>query len=115
MADGSGSEERDRRIGLNEAVFREVNERLEELAEAFDLPTLDLICECGDATCEARIVMPVEEYEALRSVPTQFAVVPGHVIPDVDRLLERRGGYDVVVKREGAPAEVARETDPRAD
>src|SRR2546426_243641 len=40
---------REERIGLNEAVFREVNERIENLAETFDLNTqaLDLICECG--------------------------------------------------------------------
>jgi len=44
---------REERIGLNEAVFREVNERIEDLAETFDLRTqsLDLICECGDAAC----------------------------------------------------------------
>ena len=41
---------REERIGLNEAVFREVNERIEDLAETFDLKApLDLICECGDA------------------------------------------------------------------
>ena len=36
---------REERIGLNEAVFREVNERIEGLAETFDLKTqsLDLI------------------------------------------------------------------------
>jgi hypothetical protein len=28
-------EERERRIGMNEALFREVNERLQELAEGF--------------------------------------------------------------------------------
>ena len=50
---------REERIGLNEAVFREVNERIEDLAETFDLKTqsLDLICECGDAACVERITM----------------------------------------------------------
>jgi len=49
---------REERIGLNEAVFREVNERIENLAETFDLKTqsLDLVCECGDGTCEERLI-----------------------------------------------------------
>jgi hypothetical protein len=28
-------------------------------------------------------------------------------------VIDRRGGYDLVRKREGAPAEVAKQTDPR--
>ena len=49
-------EERERRIGMNEALFREVNERLEELAQGFAHPeTLDLICECGNVSCASRI------------------------------------------------------------
>ena len=45
-------DERTRRIGLNEAVFREVNERIEGLAAEFKVGEgLDLICECGDASC----------------------------------------------------------------
>ena len=56
---------REERIGLNEAVFREVNERIEDLAETFDLRTqsLDLICECGDAACVERISMTQRKAE----------------------------------------------------
>ena len=44
-------DERTRRIGLNEAVFREINERIEELAAGFKVGEgLDLICECGNAS-----------------------------------------------------------------
>ncbi len=110
-------EERKSRIGLNEAVFREVNERIEQLSETFglDQEPLDLICECGDASCVQRITMSHSEYESLREEPRQFAVSSGHEIPDVERIVEQRGGYDVVEKREGAPAQVARATDPRGD
>ena len=52
-------EERERRIGMNEALFREVNERLQELAggSAHTPEKLDLICECGNASCASRIEM----------------------------------------------------------
>jgi hypothetical protein len=106
---------REERIGLNEAVFREVNERIEHLAERFDLKTqsLDLICECGDGTCEERLIMTRAEYEELRSDPHQFAVHPGHEFPDVESIVGSRKGYDIVRKNRGTPEEIAEQTDPR--
>ena len=108
---------REERIGLNEAVFREVNERIEALAESFDLKTqaLDIICECGDGACEERITMTKPEYEEIRSDAQLFAVYPGHVFPDVETLVANRRGYDVVRKNRGVPEQIAEETDPRAD
>jgi hypothetical protein len=92
-----------------------VNERINDLAEHFGLEDqpLDLVCECGDPECVERISMSRAEYEALRSDPTHFAVHPGHDQADIDDVIDRRGSYDLVRKREGDPAEVARETDPR--
>jgi hypothetical protein len=106
---------REERVGLNEAVFREVNERIEGLADTFDLQTqaLDLICECGDGTCVERVTMTREEYEDLRSDAHQFAVHPGHEYPDVESIVARFKGYDVVRKNKGAPEEIAEQTDPR--
>jgi hypothetical protein len=108
--------ERARRIGLNEAVFRAVNEEIEALAERFGLAgqVLDLICECGDAGCADRIQLRHEEYVALRDDPRTFAVVPGHVAPDVEDVVANRDGYDIVRKHEGEPATIAEATDPRA-
>jgi hypothetical protein len=104
-----------RRVGLNEAIFREVNERLEEVGEAFGLEVLDMICECADIGCAERITVSVQAYEALRSNPRLFAVAPGHTVADVEEVVQRRKGYDVVLTREGEPARVAEETDPRAN
>lgn len=106
----------DERIALNEAVFREVNERIQDLAETFDLneDPLDLVCECGETTCVQRITMTRAEYEHVRSEPRRFAVHPGHEIPDVESVVDRRKGYDIVQKDEGVPEQIAKETDPRA-
>jgi hypothetical protein len=107
---------REERIGLNEAVFREVNERIEDLADRFELKDepLDLVCECGDADCVRRISMTRVEYEELRSDPRQFGVHPGHEHPDVEEVVERRKGYDIVSKNKGAPERIAEQTDPRS-
>jgi hypothetical protein len=107
-------EERERRIGMNEALFREVNERLEELAQGFAHPeALDLICECGNASCASRIEMDRKDYEHVRSDSATFAIVKGHEMPDVEEIVERRKRYDVVRKRAGEAEEIAEKTDPR--
>lgn len=104
------------RIGLNEAVFREVNERIEDLAETFDLGSapLDLICECGDVNCVQPIAMSRAEYEEIRSNPHHFAIYPGHQIEDVETIVAKRKGYDIVSKGKGVPEQVAEQTDPRS-
>jgi hypothetical protein len=104
---------REERVGLNEAVFREVNERIDDLADTFDLEHLDLVCECGNGDCLQRISMSQSEYERLRSDPQLFAVYPGHEATDVEAVVERRNGYDIVRKDEGAPERIAEATNPR--
>jgi hypothetical protein len=110
-------EERERRIGINEALFREVNERLRDVNEAFGSLTnrAELVCECGRADCTKRITMTVEEYEQVRAVPEQFAVAPGHEDPtDVEWVTDSRDGWDLVRKRPGAPTALAERTDRRS-
>jgi hypothetical protein len=108
-------DEQKRRIGVNEAVFREANERIEDLNETFATITdkLVLVCECGDAQCVEKISMTRSAYEELRADPTQFAVVPGHETADVEEVVARREGYDMVKKVDGIPRRIAELTDPR--
>jgi hypothetical protein len=107
---------RETQVGLNEAVFREVNERIENLAETVDLKSepLDLVCECGDGACVQRITMSHAEYEQLRSDPRQFAVHPGHEIPGVETVVGKGKDYAIVEKDHGVPEQVAEQTDPRS-
>jgi hypothetical protein len=104
------------RTGENEALFREVNERLKDRKKddpGWALPSR-WICECADDGCTERFEMSPLEYEELRSEPTHFGVFPSeeHVSPDVERVVEQHDGYWVVEKI-GEAAEVAEETDPR--
>jgi hypothetical protein len=108
---------REERIGMNEAVFRDVNERIQDVASTFNLTSepLDLICECGDAACVERITLSRNEYEQIRADSHLFAVAAGHVAPDVEEVVESRPGYEIVRKFKGAPAEIAQQTDPRSE
>jgi hypothetical protein len=106
---------REERLGANEALFREVNERVAEVAQQFieGKSPINFSCECGDEACAEQIAMTVGEYEAVRSEATQFAVVPGHEVPDIERVVSRHPAYFVVEKQDSDAEKVARETDPR--
>jgi hypothetical protein len=108
-------DERARRIGENEALFRRVNEQIEDVNEAFGGITGDfsIVCECAEQTCVEQISVAVDTYEHVRADPTQFFVRPGHVIPDVEEVITREDEYWLVRKYEGATAELARELDAR--
>lgn len=108
-------EERERRIGLNEAVFREANERIQELNETFSTFTgeIVLVCECGHGDCVEKITLRPAEYEELRSEAAHFAIIPGHELPDVEQVVAEREGYVVVRKNEGPARRIAEITDPR--
>jgi hypothetical protein len=102
------------RAAKNQSLFREVNERVEEIAQSFNLDSqqLDFICECAHTDCVERLEMSVREYEAIRRVPTHFAVADGHEIPDVENVVERTSRY-VVVAKLGVGGELAHKLDPR--
>jgi hypothetical protein len=70
--DGQQGSDRAERAARNQALFREVNERLEELARTFaDVAgTAVFTCECFDLSCVEQIDIPLAEYEAIRSHPT---------------------------------------------
>jgi hypothetical protein len=103
------------RIGRNEAVFRRVNEEIEQMNRAFAelTDTMEVVCECGDISCTERFVMTLVAYERLRSDAALFAVRPGHVIAEVEHVVEDRPDYHVIRKDPGRPEELAAETDPR--
>jgi len=104
-------EGRQERAARNAAVFREVNERLEEL-RAPTASFIDFVCECAQVDCVEQILLTVSEYEALRREPERFAVSSGHDNPDVDRVVAEGERY-VVVEKIGTGAATARRLDPR--
>ena len=109
-------DDRQRRIGENEVIFREVNERVRETNETFDVTVGDaqFVCECGSASCVERVRMPLADYERVRAEPTTFLIVPGHEVADVERVVRREESFWVVRKEAGAAEELAIETDPRS-
>jgi hypothetical protein len=63
------------------------------------------VCECGDSACMRVMPLRPYEYDALRSAPDQFAVVPGHELGGLEEVLRRTNRY--VLVRQLVAAEVA--------
>ncbi len=103
------ADERTRRIGENEHLFRTVNDKLEGLNESFAVLSdeFTVVCECGDAMCVRRFPMSRDHYVALRADSTLFAIAPGHEAADVEDVVEKTADYWIVRKHRGAPAELA--------
>jgi len=76
---------RESRLGENEALYREVNERIAEVAahlfEEGDEPmTFHFVCECASATCTEQLALSLKDYANVRSDARRFVVVPGHEV-----------------------------------
>src|SRR5512133_745039 len=100
--------EREVRAARNQSLFRAVNQRLEELNDAFESvsDTFTIACECADATCVEMVEIKPDEYEAIRAEPRQFVVRPDHVDRDVEVVVREAEDY-VVVEKTGLAGEVA--------
>jgi hypothetical protein len=97
----------------NESTFRRANEDLEQSAQALSFgeqPT-PYICECEDLGCTDVVMLARSDYEAVRSEPRRFFIVPGHDAPE-DRVVGEHQGFDVIEKT-GEEGRLVEEQDPR--
>jgi hypothetical protein len=83
----------------NQAVFRNVNERISDLNEAFSVQ-LDLdaqvVCECPDLGCIQTISITPAEYGRIRENKTWFIVVADHIDPELQEVVEAHEHFAVV-------------------
>jgi hypothetical protein len=93
---------REERSAKNEALLREVNDRIEEVGASLSVVPadgqLDFRCECGRPDCDAFVSLTVTEYEHVRSDNDRFAVTPGHEDDQIERVVERGERYLIVDK-----------------
>jgi hypothetical protein len=117
--DQRGMDPRQERVAKNETLFREVNERVEEVTVGLaghgeaDSQLIGFICECGRDDCAEPLELRQEQYELVRENPLRFFVVRGHEQTDVERVVERQARF-LVVEKIGEGAELAVEHDPRS-
>jgi predicted metal-binding transcription factor (methanogenesis marker protein 9) len=98
----------EKRLALNEALFRETNERLEERVRLFvgEEEMFGVLCECASLDCSDRITVSKEEYAWVRSDPAQFVVKPGHSLGLVEEVVARNDRFEIV-RKQGVAGEIA--------
>ena len=101
------------RLAKNEAFFRQVNERIKDVADGFEGDRYEFLCECADPSCTERITLATEEYEAVRANPTRFVLARGHAAPQIEHVVEREEAH-LVIEKVGLAGRIAAQLDPRA-
>ena len=104
---------RARRLAENEALVREVNERVGDVAASwYDADEkVAFVCECSLEDCTERVRLTMREYERVRSSPAWFAILPEHLVGAIEKRVETIGDV-LVVEKLGPSREVAEETAP---
>jgi hypothetical protein len=106
---------RDRRMAENEALFREVNERVEAIAtrQGDDDHVYEFYCECANTDCTMHVAATLAHYERVRADGRRFLVRPGHAVPEAERVVEEGEEWWVIEKLGDAGA-YAEKLDPRS-
>ena len=103
---------RDERVAQNEARARFENEQRGDWFATHGLVLF--ACECFEPDCEAMLSLSRGAYEHVRSDPTTFAIKPGHVLEDVEEVVERFDSHWITKKTTPDGQRVATELDPRS-
>jgi hypothetical protein len=102
-----------RRAARNQSLFRAINEELRGGTRALDPENFIVACECADPGCVETLEVDVEQYAQIRADPTHFIVLPGHVYPEVEDVIEQDARFQIVEKT-GEAARVAASSDGSA-
>ena len=107
---------RQERLARNEALFREVNERVRAIATVHgrDSHVYEFFCECSNADCTFQLQTTLAEYEAVREHGDRFLIAPQHSLPEIEVVVEKHPEW-WVVEKQGKAGELVEELDPRSD
>jgi len=106
---------RKQRIVKNEQEFRDYNNRRMQVETAAATDNDDLVpflCECGDRDCVNALMLTPAEFMQAHTAANVFIVKPGHVYPDVERLLAQHDTFGIVEKTNMQPARASLPSDP---
>ncbi len=101
-------EQSERRLTENEVIFRQANKDMKDFLQ--DMGTVDhamvsFFCECSDTNCRGRIDLSAQTYKDLHKAKQHFIVLPGHSIPELEKIIQHGKGYDVVEKLGEVPGD----------
>ena len=103
------------RLARNEDLFRQVNEEIDDLATRHgdDSHVYEFFCECSDVDCSERVHLTLRQYAHVRDDPARFVVVKGHVLVEIEHVIESAEDH-VLIEKHGRAGEVAIKLDVEA-
>jgi hypothetical protein len=106
---------REQRLAQNEALFREVNEKVEAIAllHGDDDHVYEFYCECSNKDCSLQVPATLAQYEAVRAHPNRFLITPEHWLPEIETVTERSDAWWVIDKH-GDAGRLVEHLDPRS-
>ncbi|MCW2973918.1 MAG: hypothetical protein JWN72_2191 [Thermoleophilia bacterium] len=84
------------RGAVDQARFRDMNQLIKRRVDEFLGSTGNsylFMCECSLESCEAMITLGEGDYAGVRSGANRFLVLPDHVDPLAERVLERHATF----------------------
>lgn len=99
MNDTVNGTSRQQRRTDRRAFVRLVNEQIASISGRWfdEDDQIELLCECGQARCLARLPVPAGLFRELKSARTRFVVRPGHDLAKVELVVRREPGFAVIV------------------
>jgi hypothetical protein len=99
------SSPRARRMRENEELMEELNRRMERMLEEIrededtdaDAP-IAFLCECSHLDCRERVHLEPSLFDRIHKDPDVFVLVPGHEVPDVERVVDQVSDFLIVRK-----------------
>ena len=76
---------------------------------------IEVTCECVDMSCTTGLQIPLHEFAEIHRTTNRFLVVPGHELPDLEEVVERRDRFLIVAKRGAGADLVDRAPNSRAE
>ena len=89
-----------RRLAANEAIARQVNEQVEQIAQRLsrDGEPLEILCECSLDECTQRLHVPLADYTSVREHDARFMLVDDHIVDEIEKRVGKVGDATVVEK-----------------
>ena len=97
-------------MAQNEAAFEGDQRGRRRHASGRSAPgrRIQIVCECALDGCGRVIAVTVAEYRQVRGDPRQFAIVPEHVVGDIERIVSQDDRFAVVAKNGREPRPMSR-------
>jgi len=82
---------------LNRRMEQTLEEIREEQDDDPDAP-IAFLCECSRLDCRERIHLTPSRFDRIHRDSEAFVLVPGHEMPEVERIVDQEGDYLIVRK-----------------